>query len=75
MVSFPLSRRNLLMGTKFFNGYIVFTMLFSGGMVPTYLLIKDLTSKVHDGKQYIRIAIRNDVDNNKMLEALKKELN
>lgn len=42
MVSFPLSRRNLLMGTKFFNGYIVFTMLFSGGMVPTYLLIKDL---------------------------------
>ena len=40
-----------------------------------YLLIKDLTSKVHDGKQYIRIAIRNDADNNKMLEALKKELN
>ena len=40
-----------------------------------YLLIKDLTSKFHDGKQYIRIAIRNDADNNKMLEALKKELN
>jgi D-alanine-D-alanine ligase-like ATP-grasp enzyme len=40
-----------------------------------YLLIKDLTSKVHDGKQYIRIAIRNDADNNKMLEALKKEFN
>ena len=40
-----------------------------------YLLIKDLTSKLHDGKQYIRIAIRNDVDNNKMIEALKKELN
>ena len=38
-----------------------------------YLLIKDLTSKLHDGKQYIRIAIRNDVDNNKMIEALKKE--
>lgn len=42
MVAFPLSRRNLLMGAKLFNGYIVFTMLFSGGMVPTYLLIKDL---------------------------------
>lgn len=39
-----------------------------------YLLIKDLTSKVHDGKQYIRIAIRNDADNNKMLEALKRNL-
>ena len=39
-----------------------------------YLLIKDLTSKLHDGKQYIRIAIRNDVDNNKMIEALKKNL-
>lgn len=39
-----------------------------------YLLIKDLTNKVHDGKQYIRIAIRNNIDNDKMIEALKKEL-
>lgn len=40
-----------------------------------YLLIKDLSGKVNDGKQYIRVAIRNDADNNKMIEALKKELN
>ena len=39
-----------------------------------YLLIKDLTSKVQDGKQYIRIAIRNHTDNDKMVEALKEEL-
>ena len=39
-----------------------------------YLLIKDLTNKVYDGKQYIRIAIRNNIDNDKMIEALKKEL-
>lgn len=39
-----------------------------------YLLIKDLTNKVHGGKQYIRIAIRNNIDNDKMIEALKKEL-
>jgi len=38
-----------------------------------YLLIKDLSSKV-DGKQFIRIAIRNTKDNNKMIEALKAEL-
>ena len=39
------------------------------------ILIKDLSGKIKNGKQYIRIAIRNDADNNKMLEALKKELN
>lgn len=39
-----------------------------------YLLVKDLSSKINDGKQYIRIAIRNDSDNDKMLEALNKEL-
>lgn len=42
MAAFPLSRKNVLVGCHAFNTYIVFTMLFSGGMVPTYLLIKDL---------------------------------
>ena len=37
------------------------------------LLIKDLSSKIHDG-QYVRVAIRNSVDNNILLDALKQEL-
>lgn len=37
------------------------------------LLIKDLSSKIHDG-QYVRVAIRNSVDNNFLLDALKQEL-
>lgn len=40
-----------------------------------YLLIKDLSSKVSGDKQYIRIAIRDTKDNNKMIEALKAEIN
>ena len=37
------------------------------------LLIKDLSSKIKTG-QYIRIAVRNTEDNNKLIIALKKEL-
>lgn len=37
------------------------------------ILIKDLASKV-GGKQYIRIAIRNTQDNDRLIEALKTEL-
>ncbi len=37
------------------------------------LFIKDLSGKM-GGKQYIRLAVRNTVDNNKLIEALKKEL-
>ena len=37
------------------------------------LLIKELTQKT-GGKQYLRLAIRNTEDNNKLLEALKNEL-
>ena len=36
------------------------------------ILIKDLSSKV--GKQYIRIAIRNTEDNNRLIEAFKSEI-
>ena len=37
------------------------------------LFIKDLTAKMN-GKQYIRLAVRNTEDNNKLLQALKQEL-
>ncbi len=38
MVAYPLSR-NGLRGKKAINFYLYFTMLFSGGLVPTYILI------------------------------------
>ena len=38
MVAYPLSRDNLK-GRSAINFYLYFTMLFSGGLVPTYLLI------------------------------------
>ena len=41
MTAYVLSRQRLL-GRKFFTGMILFTMLFSGGMVPTYLLVANL---------------------------------
>lgn len=37
------------------------------------IFIKDLTKKTH-GKDFIRVAIRNTEDNNKLLQAMKKEL-
>ena len=37
------------------------------------LLIKDLMGKVKDG-QYVRIAVRNTEDNNKLIAALRQEL-
>lgn len=39
--AYVLSRKELL-GRKFFLGMILFTMLFSGGLVPTYLVNKGL---------------------------------
>lgn len=39
--AFPLSRRNLL-GRHWISGFMVFTMFFSGGLIPTYLLMKQL---------------------------------
>jgi putative aldouronate transport system permease protein len=41
MAAYPLSRRNFY-GTKAISGIFVFTMLFSGGMIPTYLVVKGL---------------------------------
>ncbi|CAM4488693.1 putative aldouronate transport system permease protein [Paenibacillus endophyticus] len=37
--AYPLSRRNLVFG-KTFMMLIVFTMLFSGGLIPTYLVVR-----------------------------------
>ncbi len=41
MASYPLSR-NDIKGKKIFMGYFLFTMLFNGGLVPTYLLVQQL---------------------------------
>lgn len=41
LLAYPLSKPNLR-GVKFFNVMVLFTMLFSGGMVPMFLLIKNL---------------------------------
>ncbi len=39
--AYALSRRDLA-GRKLFTGIFVFTMFFSGGLIPTYLLVKNL---------------------------------
>ncbi|WP_223069785.1 carbohydrate ABC transporter permease [Paenibacillus caui] len=41
LAAYPLSRKNLR-GRTFFLLYIVFTMLFSGGLIPTYLIVQSL---------------------------------
>ena len=38
------------------------------------IFIKDLTPKVKDGKQYLRLAVRNEEDNEKLVSALRKFL-
>ncbi len=38
LCAYPLSKRSLT-GKKFFIAIILFTMLFDGGMIPTYLLV------------------------------------
>lgn len=41
MLAYPLSKKDMP-GRKFFIGMIFFTMLFGGGMIPNYLLVKEL---------------------------------
>ncbi|NMB51531.1 MAG: carbohydrate ABC transporter permease [Bacteroidales bacterium] len=41
MAAYPLSRKDFY-GRQFIISIFVFTMMFSGGMIPTYLLIKNL---------------------------------
>jgi putative aldouronate transport system permease protein len=38
--AYSLSRKDFV-GRRFFNVYFIFTMFFSGGLVPTYLTIRD----------------------------------
>lgn len=41
MAAYPLSRPHLV-GRRYIMLFIIFTMYFSGGMIPTFLLIQDL---------------------------------
>ncbi|MGW3653979.1 carbohydrate ABC transporter permease [Streptomyces sp. NPDC000878] len=40
-IAYPLSRKGLF-GRGLLMGVVVFTMLFSGGLIPTYLVVQDL---------------------------------
>jgi len=46
LAAFPLSRRELL-GKNFINLLFIFTMFFSGGLIPYFLLVKD-TLRLYD---------------------------
>jgi len=39
-------------------------------LVRQNIFIKDLTKKINDGNQYIRLAVRNDADNEELISAL-----
>lgn len=39
-------------------------------LVKHNILIKDMTDRIHNGHQYIKIAIRNEEDNQKLIDAL-----
>lgn len=41
MLAYAISKKYLL-GRKIWSGLIVFTMFFGGGLIPTYLLVRDL---------------------------------
>jgi putative aldouronate transport system permease protein len=41
ITAYPISRR-IFIGRRFFTLAMVFTMLFSGGLIPTYLVVKSL---------------------------------
>ncbi len=41
MLAYPLSRPDLV-GGGFFMAMVTFTMLFAGGIIPTYILIRDI---------------------------------
>lgn len=41
LIAYPLSRIDLP-GRRFFTNLVIFTMMFNGGMIPTYLVVKSL---------------------------------
>lgn len=46
----------------------------AGELLRDNILIKDLTGKINNGKQYIRIAVKDQEENDELLAALKKRL-
>lgn len=42
------------------------------GLLSEQILIKDLTGKIQNGRQYIRVAVRSEEDNDRLVSALKK---
>lgn len=56
LAAYPLSRKNLK-GSKPMLVFIVFTMYFSGGIMPTYILIKNLGLTNKLASLYLPIAI------------------
>lgn len=42
LVSYPLSKRNKFPGYKFWMTYVIITMYFSGGLIPTYLAYRSI---------------------------------
>ena len=47
---------------------------FAGKLLKKNILIKDLTGKIKNGRQYIRLAIRSNTENKQLVEILKGEL-
>lgn len=45
----------------------------AGRLLKRNILIKDLTGKIKNGRQYIRIAIRTGTENQRLVELLKEE--
>lgn len=41
MTAYPLSKKDLV-GRRWINYFLIFTMFFGGGLVPTYLLVKQM---------------------------------
>ena len=54
--------------------YLVPTEALAAELLKDNILIKDLSGKIDNGKQYIRIAIRDREDNEKLQRALAKRL-
>ncbi|WP_240414146.1 carbohydrate ABC transporter permease [Paenibacillus periandrae] len=52
LMAYPLAQREL-MGVKLFMKLVVFSMLFSGGMIPTYLVVKETGLLDHVGSLII----------------------
>ncbi|UUZ96304.1 hypothetical protein LJK87_19470 [Paenibacillus sp. P25] len=49
LAAYPLSRKDFY-GKNVFMFLFVFTMMFSGGLIPTYLVVKDLGRSIRPGR-------------------------